>query len=928
MVRFDNLSPMAAPPTTISRYEIKSRIGRGGMGDLYLAFDPNTNRLVALKLLNATLDSTELRERFAREARALAALNHPNIVNIYDTGEFEDSPFIVMEYVRGETLAELTKRRAAIPVSGKIKLMEELCAGLSQAHEAGIIHRDIKPANLMVDQQNHLKILDFGIARVAETNRTRISMPLTMVNMQIGTPGYMAPEQIEGGEIDHRADIFAVGAVCYELLAYDEAFSGANTNQIESRVMRGTPRPLASVVPGLDPEIDEIILRALKTDPNKRYQDASTFQRALEKYRLRLEPDGPDPSPRPTPPPPASSRGKSREARAEAAYQRALASYQAGSRDAARRFAVEAIAEDSAHPGARALLSRLEKRTPHAPAAPPRSEPPPRTPLAQSAPTIISNAASPPGATLTSGSTVVSGTPLASGSTSVSGSTMVAGSTVVSDSKTAADSTFVSGQSAADRTRTAAMPAASGSRTPSASAPTIVMTPPKPRGVSLWARTNTWFSGLAAGRRSGARGRSQPDPAHGARSAQQPIWIRYRSAMPIVALVLLIVLIGGGALLLMSWLRPSGQVLTVTKPSGGTLTGPGVRCGSLGSDCSVRRPNRETVELTPQADRGFVFRGYRGDCARGGLWVMTAAKTCGAAFEPLPAGAAAGGGVATQTLTISPVPSGGTLEGIDILCGTKGSVCTAQHPDGVPVELHPTADPGFTFMGFVGDCAPLGHTQMSAPRTCGATFSPTDSLKPEKAAVGQPSVRSGSKPSAPAGGSASGSAVPVPRGGAGRGTTDPVPTPRVAPPPGAVVVPRQGDKPAPPAAPPISDEDYAKNAVKDALKQYCAAYEALDPDAVQKVYPKAQMASLKLQLNTSKYKSMQCTMAEPKYDALDTAAGTAKLHVDAKHVYERTALGDAPETREYIVAISFSRANQRGKWFIESAEYRPKPKEK
>jgi serine/threonine-protein kinase len=203
--------------------------------------------------------------------------------------------------------------------------MEELCAGLAQAHEAGIVHRDIKPANLMVDQQNHLKILDFGIARVAEGARTRVGMPLTQMNMQIGTPGYMSPEQIEGVDIDHRSDIFAVGAVCYELLAYDEAFSGANTNQIESRVRLGQPRPLATLVPGLDPEIDEIILRALKTEPNKRYQDAGTLQRALERYRLRLEPDAEGQPAAPTPPPPGGARAKSREARAEAAYQRALA---------------------------------------------------------------------------------------------------------------------------------------------------------------------------------------------------------------------------------------------------------------------------------------------------------------------------------------------------------------------------------------------------------------------------------------------------------------------------------------------------------------------------------------------------------------------------------------------------------------------------
>src|SRR5882672_8214122 len=143
--------------------------------------------------------------------------------------------------------------------------MTELCAGLAQAHNANIIHRDIKPANLMVDQQGRLKILDFGIARVTEDNRTRFG-PLTAVNMMIGTPGYMSPEQLEAGEVDHRSDIFAVGAVCYELLSYNEAFAGAgmNTRQIESRVLRGHPAPLTTIVPGLDPEIDEIVLRALK----------------------------------------------------------------------------------------------------------------------------------------------------------------------------------------------------------------------------------------------------------------------------------------------------------------------------------------------------------------------------------------------------------------------------------------------------------------------------------------------------------------------------------------------------------------------------------------------------------------------------------------------------------------------------------------
>ena len=258
-------------PSQIDRYEIKTLIAAGGMGSLYLARDtnPNTNRLVAVKLLLANLDSGDLRERFGREARALAALNHPNIVDIYDSGEFQGSPFIVMEYVRGETLAEKIKRRAPMTLSQQLKLMVELCSGLAHAHEAGIIHRDIKPANLMVDQYGRLKILDFGIARVSE-GLTRMGVQVTQLNMRIGTPGYMSPEQIEGGEIDRRSDIFAVGAVCYELISFREAFTGANTRQVENKVLQSQPERLTSLIPGLDPDIEQIINRALAKDPNER----------------------------------------------------------------------------------------------------------------------------------------------------------------------------------------------------------------------------------------------------------------------------------------------------------------------------------------------------------------------------------------------------------------------------------------------------------------------------------------------------------------------------------------------------------------------------------------------------------------------------------------------------------------------------------
>ena len=153
-------------PPAIGRYEIRERIGQGGMGALYLALDPAIDRLVALKLLR--IDSDEMRARFLREARSAGRLQHPHIVTVYDVGEHDGQPFIAMEYVQGETLGEIIRRRAPVPLSQKLSLMEDLCDGLNYAHGAGLVHRDIKPANLMVtNRAEDLKILDFGIARGA-----------------------------------------------------------------------------------------------------------------------------------------------------------------------------------------------------------------------------------------------------------------------------------------------------------------------------------------------------------------------------------------------------------------------------------------------------------------------------------------------------------------------------------------------------------------------------------------------------------------------------------------------------------------------------------------------------------------------------------------------------------------------------------------
>jgi predicted Ser/Thr protein kinase len=845
---------MARLPAQIGRYEIKSLIGRGGMGNLYLAHDPNTNRLVALKLLNATLDSLELRERFAREARALAALNHPNIVNIYDTGEFEDSPFIVMEYVRGETLAEMIKRRATLSISQKLKLMAELCAGLAQAHEAGIIHRDIKPANLMVDQQGRLKILDFGIARVAEGNRTRVGLPLTQVNMMIGTPGYMSPEQIEGGEVDHRSDIFAVGAVCYELLSYDEAFAGTNTRQIESSVLRGQPAPLAAVVPGLDPEIDEIVLRALKRDPNKRYQDAATFERALERVRARMG-DAPAPPRRPTPPPPPGARVKSREARAEAAYQRALQAYQGGAPDAARRFAVEALAEDPAHVNARAFLARLEQR----PLLPATQSAVPLAPASQTAAgTFVSKAQRfPPGPALP---------------------------TIIGTSAGQAPPTI-------------------------ASAPTIIVAPPGARSA---ARRNP-FQGLWG--RDGSLRRlyerlqfRKPGATSGTR--HEPLWIRYPWAALSAPLLLLIILIVAVVMRFGVGLPPPGQLLTITKPIGGTISAAaGINCGTRGRECSTKRPNGDQIELTPEADPGYTFVSYTGDCAPGGRTVMTASRTCGAIFEPVVQVPQ----TATQVLTIAPVPTGGTLEGLDILCGTKGSVCSANPPDGALVTLHHTADPGFTFMGFVGDCAPLGQTQMSGPRSCSATFSSI-------AAASQPVVQVTPPESARA-------------NRRGRGT-DPTPKPADVTPPAQQPLPMLPGKPGAtgdpgppqPVPPPITDEAFAKGKIQGVLKDFCDAFEAMDPAAVQRVYPKVDMNAMKIQLNKSKYTAVHCKFGDPVYVSLDPSAGTAKVQAEMKTISEHTILTEKPQVSELVAKMMLRRSELRSPWLIDTARFSMKPK--
>jgi serine/threonine protein kinase len=281
-------------PEVIGKYTIERFIESGGMGDVYLARDPTLDRLVAIKFLREGFDNQEMRERFEREARAAGRISHPNIVTIYEFGEFDRRPFIAMEFVRGEPLSKLIRRREPIPVVRKLEMMEGLCAGLAYAHKAGIVHRDIKPANLMVDGEGGpLKILDFGIVRMAGSG-------LTSHGVLVGTVNYMSPEQIAGSSaIDYRSDVFAVGSVLHELFTYQRAFPGEMADVLY-KIVHAQPESAAKLAPGLDPGIVRAIDQCLDKSPDRRYQDLGILRRDLARIRQRLELEETDGSHGPT----------------------------------------------------------------------------------------------------------------------------------------------------------------------------------------------------------------------------------------------------------------------------------------------------------------------------------------------------------------------------------------------------------------------------------------------------------------------------------------------------------------------------------------------------------------------------------------------------------------------------------------------------
>jgi eukaryotic-like serine/threonine-protein kinase len=259
------------------RYRIQRKLGAGGMADVYLAEDQELGRRVAIKILNGRhANDDQFIERFRREAKNAAALNHPNIVSIYDRGNAEDTYYIAMEYLDGKTLKELIVGRGKAPVNVAIEYARQILSALRFAHRHGIVHRDIKPHNVLVDGEGRVKVTDFGIARAGTSQ-------MTETGSIVGTAQYLSPEQARGGEVDQRSDLYSLGVVLYELLTGKTPFEGDTPVEIAMKHLSNAPKPPSKLRPDIPEELDMVVLRALAKNPDDRYQSADEMEADLER---------------------------------------------------------------------------------------------------------------------------------------------------------------------------------------------------------------------------------------------------------------------------------------------------------------------------------------------------------------------------------------------------------------------------------------------------------------------------------------------------------------------------------------------------------------------------------------------------------------------------------------------------------------------
>jgi serine/threonine protein kinase len=266
----------------LGKYELHTLIGEGAMGIVWKAYDTVLRRYVALKLLGSRFSKTkDMQERFLREARAAGAIQHPNIVTVYDLGGAEGQLFIAMEFVEGRDLSDLIALRDPLPLERKLDIAIEVLDGLHYAHQRGVIHRDVKPSNVRVMPDGRVKIMDFGIARLQTADATGSGAI-------VGTPTYMAPEQITNGAITPATDVFAVGCLLYELLSFHKPFSGESIHGVLYQVLTTDPKPLRTLAPSIPAALERVVTKAMNKVPDERYESAAQMQSTLLGIRAAL----------------------------------------------------------------------------------------------------------------------------------------------------------------------------------------------------------------------------------------------------------------------------------------------------------------------------------------------------------------------------------------------------------------------------------------------------------------------------------------------------------------------------------------------------------------------------------------------------------------------------------------------------------------
>src|SRR3954466_4913972 len=310
------------PVEKVSRYEITGELGKGAMGRVYKAVDPTIGRTVALKTMRLDvhgLETDEMLRRFKNEARLAGVLNHGNIVTIYDAGEQEGLFYIAMEYIEGITLHGVLNERKTLSPEEIINITRQVCAGLDHAHHHGVIHRDVKPANIMLEPDGTAKIMDFGIAKSGGG--------LTSTGQVLGTPNYMAPEQVRGHVLDGRTDLFSFGVMLYEMTTGEKPFAGTNVTTIIYKIIHENPVPPRELDVTIHPGLDKVIMKALAKKPDERYQTGAELARDLQSYKslgantdsTQEIPSGSYPAPTGAAPAPAKSAQKVPAAKAAAA---------------------------------------------------------------------------------------------------------------------------------------------------------------------------------------------------------------------------------------------------------------------------------------------------------------------------------------------------------------------------------------------------------------------------------------------------------------------------------------------------------------------------------------------------------------------------------------------------------------------------------